>query len=175
MIWQKPQNPERVAAATRPDYSLGSHVAALGVSFSAPAMGSKFADGAFVGEHAAFRDVAVRADADIEILAVRAGSEAIVARCLPAAFSAAIYCSGLRPAVSTILTPPSLIAAIYSGYGGASKVGRKVRFTPNGLLVISRQRAISLARFSGVRCVRPVMMPSPPAFETAAASSAKPT
>ena len=51
MIWQKPQNPERVAAATRPDYSLGSHVAALGVSFSAPAMGSKFADGAFVGEH----------------------------------------------------------------------------------------------------------------------------
>jgi hypothetical protein len=36
----QPQNPERVAAATRPDYSLGSHVAALGVSFSAPAMGT---------------------------------------------------------------------------------------------------------------------------------------
>jgi len=47
----QPQNPERVAAATRPDYSLGSHVAALGVSFSAPAMGGKFVDGAFVGEH----------------------------------------------------------------------------------------------------------------------------
>jgi glucose/arabinose dehydrogenase len=47
----QPQNPEKVASATRPDYSLGSHVAALGVSFSAPAMGSKFADGVFVGEH----------------------------------------------------------------------------------------------------------------------------
>ena len=30
-------------------------------------------------------------------------------------FSAGMYCSGLRPAVSTILMPPSLIAAIYSG------------------------------------------------------------
>ncbi|MFK4665272.1 hypothetical protein ABIF76_006126 [Bradyrhizobium ottawaense] len=40
---------------------------------------------------------------------------------------------------------------------------------------MSRQRAISLASNSGVFCVRPVMMPSPPAFDTAAASSAKPT
>jgi glucose/arabinose dehydrogenase len=46
-----PQNPERVAAAIRPDYALGSHVAALGVTFSSPAMGAKFADGVFVGEH----------------------------------------------------------------------------------------------------------------------------
>lgn len=46
-----PQNPERVAAAIRPDYALGSHVAALGVTFSSPAMGTKFADGVFVGEH----------------------------------------------------------------------------------------------------------------------------
>ena len=53
--------------------------------------------------------------------------------------------------------------------------GRKVRFTPNGLSVISRQRAISFASSSGVRWVRPVMMPSPPAFDTADASSAKPT
>jgi glucose/arabinose dehydrogenase len=30
---------------------LGSHVAALGVAFSTPSMGSKFADGVFVGEH----------------------------------------------------------------------------------------------------------------------------
>jgi hypothetical protein len=30
-------------------------------------------------------------------------------------------------------------------------VGRKVRFTPNGLSVISRQRAISCASSSGVR------------------------
>ena len=42
---------EQVAAAIRPDYSLGSHVAALGVAFSAPAMGGRFAEGVFVGEH----------------------------------------------------------------------------------------------------------------------------
>jgi glucose/arabinose dehydrogenase len=47
----QPQNPEKVAAAIKPDYSLGSHVAALGVSFSIPAMGDKFANGVFVGEH----------------------------------------------------------------------------------------------------------------------------
>lgn len=47
----KPQNPDKVAAAIKPDYSLGSHVAALGVDFSIPAMGERFADGVFVGEH----------------------------------------------------------------------------------------------------------------------------
>jgi glucose/arabinose dehydrogenase len=47
----KPQDPEKVAAAIKPDYSLGSHVAALGLAFSLPAMGQKFANGAFVGEH----------------------------------------------------------------------------------------------------------------------------
>ena len=47
----QPQNPAKVAAAIKPDYSLGSHVAALGVDFSIAAMGEKFADGAFVGEH----------------------------------------------------------------------------------------------------------------------------
>jgi len=47
----QPQNPERVAAAIRPDYALGSHVAALGVAFSSPAMGPDFAEGVFVGEH----------------------------------------------------------------------------------------------------------------------------
>ena len=34
---------------------------------------------------------------------------------MPAAFSAGMYCSGLRPAVSTILTPPSMMARMYSG------------------------------------------------------------
>ena len=58
---------------------------------------------------------------------------------------------------------------------GGVTAGKKVRFTPKGLLVISRQRAISLASSSGVRCVSPVMMPRPPALETAAASSASPT
>jgi glucose/arabinose dehydrogenase len=47
----QPQNPEKVAAAITPDYSLGSHVAALGLAFSAPAMGANFTEGAFVGEH----------------------------------------------------------------------------------------------------------------------------
>ena len=47
----KPQAPEKVAAAIVPDYALGSHVAALGVDFSVPAMGAAFAEGVFVGEH----------------------------------------------------------------------------------------------------------------------------
>ncbi|MCC2978445.1 sorbosone dehydrogenase family protein [Sphingomonas sp. PL-96] len=47
----KPQKPELVASAIRPDYALGAHVAALGVSFSGPVMGSRFAEGVFVGEH----------------------------------------------------------------------------------------------------------------------------
>lgn len=47
----QPQDPAKVASAIKPDYALGSHVAALGVDFSIPAMGDKFANGAFVGEH----------------------------------------------------------------------------------------------------------------------------
>lgn len=47
----QPRDPDKVATAIVPDYSLGSHVAALGVAFSSPAMGAKFADGVFVGEH----------------------------------------------------------------------------------------------------------------------------
>jgi len=47
----RPQDPQKVARAIRPDYSLGSHVAALGVAFSSPAMGPQFAEGVFVGEH----------------------------------------------------------------------------------------------------------------------------
>src|SRR5579871_6026225 len=50
-----------------------------------------------------------------------------------------------------------------------------VRLTPNGLSVMSRQRAISLRRSSGVGCVSAVMKPSAPAFATAATSSATPT
>ncbi|WP_222564184.1 PQQ-dependent sugar dehydrogenase [Novilysobacter antarcticus] len=47
----KPEDPEKVASAIAPDYSLGSHVAALGLDFSSPVMGAQFAEGAFVGEH----------------------------------------------------------------------------------------------------------------------------
>jgi hypothetical protein len=47
----KPSDPEKVKATIKPDYSLGSHVAALGLHFSSPVMGEQFANGAFVGEH----------------------------------------------------------------------------------------------------------------------------
>ncbi len=46
-----PRNPDKVATAIAPDYSLGSHRAALGVAFSNDAMGANFSEGAFVGEH----------------------------------------------------------------------------------------------------------------------------
>jgi glucose/arabinose dehydrogenase len=47
----RPQNPQKVASAIVPDYGLGSHVATLGLAFSNAAMGPRFADGLFVGEH----------------------------------------------------------------------------------------------------------------------------
>jgi glucose/arabinose dehydrogenase len=47
----QPQDPKKVASAIMPDYSLGSHVAALGVAFSTPALGEQFGEGVFVGEH----------------------------------------------------------------------------------------------------------------------------
>ena len=47
----KPGDAKKVAAAIAPDYSLGSHHAPLGLAFSVPAMGARFAEGLFVGEH----------------------------------------------------------------------------------------------------------------------------
>ena len=47
----RPQDPQKVASAITPDYALGSHVATLGLAFSSAAMGARFADGMFVGEH----------------------------------------------------------------------------------------------------------------------------
>jgi len=48
----KPQDPQLVARAIKPDYALGSHVAALGLTFAEGArLGPRFANGAFVGEH----------------------------------------------------------------------------------------------------------------------------
>jgi len=44
--------PDPVAAAIRPDYALGSHVAPLGLAFANGArLGPAFAQGAFVGQH----------------------------------------------------------------------------------------------------------------------------
>ncbi len=47
----QPQNPAKVATAVAPDYSVGAHVAALGLAFSQPSLGPRFAEGAFVGQH----------------------------------------------------------------------------------------------------------------------------
>ncbi|PIL38029.1 PQQ-dependent sugar dehydrogenase [Massilia psychrophila] len=47
----RPQDPQKVASAIKPNYALGSHVAALGLDFSDSAMGAKFAEGVFIGEH----------------------------------------------------------------------------------------------------------------------------
>ncbi len=48
----QPQRPDLVAKAIVPDYALGPHVAALGLTFSRGGkLPAKFANGAFVGEH----------------------------------------------------------------------------------------------------------------------------
>ncbi len=48
----RPQKPELVATAVAPDYALGSHVAALGLSFATGGgFGGAYAQGAFIGEH----------------------------------------------------------------------------------------------------------------------------
>lgn len=53
--------------------------------------------------------------------------------------------------------------------------GRRVMFTPKGFLVRVLHLWISLRRSAGVGKRSPVMMPRPPALETALASSAYPT
>lgn len=48
----RPQKPELVATAAKPDYALGAHVAALGLSFTRDGgFGGVFTEGAFIGEH----------------------------------------------------------------------------------------------------------------------------
>ncbi len=47
----RPFKEDMIRRAVRPDYALGSHTAPLGLSFAAPAMGGRFAEGAFVGMH----------------------------------------------------------------------------------------------------------------------------
>jgi glucose/arabinose dehydrogenase len=48
----KPQDPQLVAQAVKPDYALGNHVAPLGLSFAAGAgLGAAFSNGAFIGQH----------------------------------------------------------------------------------------------------------------------------
>jgi len=48
----KPQNPQMVAIATRPDFGLGAHTAALGLTFyTADLFPASYKGGAFIGEH----------------------------------------------------------------------------------------------------------------------------
>ncbi|HEV2080376.1 MAG TPA: sorbosone dehydrogenase family protein [Allosphingosinicella sp.] len=48
----EPQRPDLVAKAIKPDYALGAHVAALGLTFAEGAkLGPAFSSGAFIGEH----------------------------------------------------------------------------------------------------------------------------
>ena len=47
-----PQRPDLVARAIKPDYALGSHVAALGLTFyTGSALPAQYRGGAFIGEH----------------------------------------------------------------------------------------------------------------------------
>ena len=48
----KPENPEMVARAIRPDYALGAHTASLGLAFSQGALlPERFRSGVFIGQH----------------------------------------------------------------------------------------------------------------------------
>lgn len=48
----KPNNPDLVSKAIKPDYALGAHTAALGLTFyNADALPKKYKGGAFIGQH----------------------------------------------------------------------------------------------------------------------------
>lgn len=48
----KPQRPDLVATAIKPDYALGSHTASLGLAFArGELLPNQFRDGAFIGQH----------------------------------------------------------------------------------------------------------------------------
>ncbi len=56
----EPPYPQLQQYSKRPDYALGPHVAALGLTFAADAkLGPKFANGAFIGEHGSWNRVPV--------------------------------------------------------------------------------------------------------------------
>lgn len=47
----KPQNPEKVAHAIKPDYALGNHTASLGLVFYTSELISQYRGGALIGQH----------------------------------------------------------------------------------------------------------------------------
>lgn len=56
----RPQRPDLVRATIKPDYSLQSHTAPLGLAFSVPTIGASYEEGVFVGMHGSWnREVPV--------------------------------------------------------------------------------------------------------------------
>jgi glucose/arabinose dehydrogenase len=56
----EPANPDLQQYSKRPDYALGPHVAALGITFASDLrLGAQFANGAFVGEHGSWNRMPV--------------------------------------------------------------------------------------------------------------------
>lgn len=56
----RPQQPDLVRATIKPDYSLQSHTAPLGLAFSVPTIGASYEEGVFVGMHGSWnREVPV--------------------------------------------------------------------------------------------------------------------
>jgi glucose/arabinose dehydrogenase len=54
----EPQNPDLVAKALKPDYSLGNHVAPIGLAFAqGTLLPERFRSGAFVGEHGSWNRI----------------------------------------------------------------------------------------------------------------------
>lgn len=48
----KPQDPQKVASAIKPDYALGAHTASLGLTFyTGPLLSEAYKNGAFIGQH----------------------------------------------------------------------------------------------------------------------------
>jgi glucose/arabinose dehydrogenase len=47
----KPQNPELVARAIKPDYALGNHTASLGLTFYKAQLMPQYRSGALIGQH----------------------------------------------------------------------------------------------------------------------------
>jgi glucose/arabinose dehydrogenase len=54
----EPQNPDLVAKALKPDYSLGNHVAPIGLAFAqGTLLPERFRSGAFIGEHGSWNRI----------------------------------------------------------------------------------------------------------------------
>ena len=132
----RPQNPQLVAAALRPDYALGAHVATLGLAFSSPVMGARFADGLFVGEHGSWN------------------------RSVPAGYRVIfVPFRGGRPA-----GPPIDFVTGFMGQDGKTR-GRPVGVTldPRGALIVADDLSNTIWRVTPIRPAPTAQAPQPAA------------